>query len=252
MPTEVINVWMSTVSAIPEALWPRIVDILDRTERECAGRFFAERHRREYQAAHALKRLMLTAAVGGAVAPSAWTFEVTAYGKPRVASGRGPYFNLSHSDGLVACAVSPLIEIGLDVETLDRAAPLDIARMWFAPSEDRWLQGQPAAARQMGFFRLWTLKEAYIKATGLGLSQSLDTFAFSFDPVRVMFADPALGDPDAWRFEQCPVGGHHMLAVAWRAISRELSVEVVAVQLDVLLGQQGGASRSAGKADWFA
>ena len=231
-----ITAWTVAVDAVPEALWPRIAGLLDAAERERAGRFLFDRHRRQYQAAHAMKRLMLTAAARGSVAPEAWAFEMGAHGKPRVARGTGPQFNLSHCDGLVTCAVSQRVELGIDVENLDRPAPLELVNACFAPAEEDWLRCLPEAAQQTGFFRLWTLKEAYIKATGLGLTQPLDVFAFRFDPLRVTFTDPALGDPGAWRFEQRHVGVRHILALAWRAAATEVPVEVTAVRLETLLG----------------
>jgi 4'-phosphopantetheinyl transferase len=231
-----ITVWMVALDAVPNALWPRLATLLGTAERERAARFLFERHLRQYQAAHALKRLMLTAAAGGTVSPGAWAFETGARGKPQVARGAGPRFNLSHCDGLVACAVSQRVELGIDVESVDRCAPLELAGRCFAQAEEAWLHGLPAAARPAGFFQLWTLKEAYIKATGLGLAQPLDAFRFCFDPLRVTFADPVLGDPAAWRFEQHPVGARHILAVAWRAIKMEVPVEVTAVRFEALLG----------------
>lgn len=237
-----ITVWMMSLDAVPKTLWPRLASLLDAAERERAERFLFNRHRRQYQAAHAMKRLMLTAAARGAVAPEAWAFEMGAHGKPRVARGAGPQFNLSHCDGLVTCAVSQLVELGIDVENLDRCAPLELADACFAPAEEGWLGSLPAAARQTGFFRLWTLKEAYIKATGRGLDQPLGALAFGFDPLRVTFTDPALGDPAAWRFEQRQVGTRHILALAWRAVATEVSVEVAAVRLEALL--DGGSAHA--------
>jgi 4'-phosphopantetheinyl transferase len=230
-----IEVWTVALGAIPEQLWPRVDSLLDATERERAVRFRFERHRRVYTAAQALKRLMLTAAVGDTVAPTAWAFETGVQRKPHVAGGTGPQFNLSHCDGLVACAVSHVVEIGIDVENLDRQAPLYLACTHFAGSERAWLRDLPAALRPMGFYKLWTLKEAYIKATGLGLSQPLDAFAFAFEPVCVTFADPSLGDAAAWGFEQRLIGSHHILAIAWSTPAVGLLVKIKSVQFEALL-----------------
>jgi 4'-phosphopantetheinyl transferase len=230
-----ISVWMVAVDTVPETLWPRLDGLLVTAERKRAARFLFDRHLRQYKAAHALKRLMLTSAVGGVVAPGSWAFETDARGKPRVADGAGLQFNLSHTRGLVACAVSWQVELGVDVENLDRRAPLELAGTYFAPAEQAWLRGLPTAARPRGFFQLWTLKEAYIKATGLGLAQPLEAFAFGFDPLHVTFADPALGDPAAWRFYQRPVGTRHVLALAWRADVAVVPVETAVVRFEALL-----------------
>lgn len=214
---DAITVWAASLDAVPDTLWPRAESVLDPAERERAKRFRFERDRRSYAAAHVLKRMMPTVSTAGAVAPQAWTFDTGPYGRPAVASGGGAHFNLSHCDGLVACAVSRAAEPGIDVENLDRVVPWDIAESCFADDEAKWLYGLPPTGRDAGFLRLWTLKEAYIKATGLGLSQALKAFAIGFDPLRVSFADPALGDPSAWRFEQRELGRRYVLALAWRA-----------------------------------
>lgn len=232
--THRIAAWTVALATIPEALWPRLLDLLDTAERDRAARFVFERHRRQHIAAHALKRLML-AAMGGAP-PRSWTFEAPSGGKPKVGPGPGPHFNISHCDGLVACAISDDLELGVDVEPVARKAPLDLAQTYFAPEEVRWLTGLPPSGQPFGFFRLWTLKEAYIKATGLGLAQPLHDFAFAFDPLRVLFHDPALGDPRAWRFEQRQVG-EHLLALAWRGDGRERSVAYREVALETLLSE---------------
>lgn len=231
-----INIWTMSPDAVPEPLWRQFAAILDPAERERATRFVFERHRRQFTAAHALKRVMLTAAAGGAVTPAAWRFETGAYGKPKISGAEAPHFNLSHCEGAVACAVSHDTEVGVDVECLDRRAPIELAGSHFATSECAWLEQQPEALRPIGFFRLWTLKEAYIKATGLGLSQRLDDFAFQFEPLRVTFADPALGDAAAWRFEQKLIGSQrHTLATAWRAGSTPMRVKVKTVDPEALL-----------------
>jgi 4'-phosphopantetheinyl transferase len=230
-----IRIWTVTVNEVPESIWPRLVGLLDVAEQKRAARFLFDRDRRLYLSAHALKRLMLTAAAGGAVAPGAWTFKTDGQGKPRVACRPAPQFNLSHCDGLTACAVSAWIELGIDVESVERCAPLELAATCFAPAEQAWLRSQPAAARPLGFFQLWTLKEAFIKATGSGLAQSLDAFAFSFNPLRVTFANPALGDPSAWHFAQRRVGDRHILAVAWRTAAARVLVEISEVQLEALV-----------------
>lgn len=231
---DAITVWTVAVDTVPSALWPRLVDLLDAAEREQAKRFVFERDRRPYQVAHALKRLMLSMHAGGAVAPQVWAFELGTHGKPRVTQEAGPQFNLSHCDGLVACAVSERAEVGVDVENLDQRAPLELSATHFAAPEQRWLRSLPTAAQRLGFFRLWTLKEAYIKATGMGLNQPLDAFAFGFDPLSVTFLDRALGDPSAWRFGQYEVGARHILSVAWQGAT-EMPIAVGAVRLEALL-----------------
>ena len=181
---------------------------------------------------------MLTAASGGLVSPGAWMFETGTYGKPKIVNERGPHFNISHCDGLVACATSPVAEIGIDVESL--AAPrshYEVDR-YFAASERAWLRDLPEARRLIAVLQLWTLKEAYIKATGLGLSQRLDTFAFAFEPLQATFSDPTLGDAAAWRFEQQVIGSWtHILAAAYRVGATPPPVHVRIIRPESLLAR---------------
>jgi len=233
-----IKIWTMTLDTIPEALWLQLFAILDPAERERSQRFVFERHRRQYMAAHALTRVVLTATADGAMAPADWRFETGIHGKPRIAGAKGPYFNLSHCEGAVACAVSHETEVGVDVEFLDSQAPIKIAETHFANGERVWLWQQAEERRSIGFFRPWTLKEAFIKATGQGLSQRPEDFAFAFEPLQVKFADPALGDAATWRFEQQLIGSQrHIVAAAWQEGALRLRAEWESVHSDTLLWQ---------------
>ncbi|HEV7448580.1 MAG TPA: hypothetical protein VGO18_38795, partial [Steroidobacteraceae bacterium] len=75
------------------------------------------------------------------------------------------------------------------------------------------------------------------KATGRGLGQPLEDISFSFDPLRVVFHDRALGDSRPWHFEQRLIGGGHMLALAWRQAGEDASVSFREMQLDSLLAE---------------
>ena len=127
-------------------------------------------------------------------------------------------FNLSHTTGLVVCAVGLDGAIGVDVEDLTRrAADPALAVNYFAPEEVAWLEAGSQEQRQVRFLELWTLKEAFIKAKGKGLSIPLKDFAFSFPagrPPRVDFRDPDLGHADRWQFARLRLHERYQLAVA--------------------------------------
>jgi 4'-phosphopantetheinyl transferase len=218
-----IAVMTVALAAIPEGTWPRLVALLSLDERQAAARFHFERNRREYIAAHALARLMLRDAGGGR--PEDWTFTVGAFGKPAVAGHPDLNFNLTHCDGLVACAVSAEVALGIDAEPWDRDAPLDVAARYFSPTEHDWLMRQPAGERGRAFFRIWTLKEAFIKATGRGISQDLQSFAVGFDPLRVEVEANAGVDRTGWRLRQDIVGQRHVLALCWHGSDAAVTLE---------------------------
>src|SRR5262249_397343 len=150
--------------------------------------------------------------------PSAWRFTSSEHGRPEIVSPEvAPRlrFSLSHTRTVVACAVGAELDIGLDVEDVARDAPLDVAER-FAPSERAALEALPSHERKRRFFVYWTLKEAYAKARGLGLSLPLDQAVFDLSgrEIRVSFGSSAEDDAGAWRFESWVIEGAHRAALA--------------------------------------
>lgn len=199
----------------------------DETVRMQRYRFPSDRLR--YLFAHALVRTTLSHYLPS-TPPAGWRFVANRHGRPEIAPGMAEIplrFSLSHTQGLVACAVALGRDVGVDVEHLQPPVfDLGVASQPFAPIEVRGLTAQPEGVRRERFFSLWTLKEAYIKARGLGLALPLDQFAFDLDRpaheppeghgLRVQF-DPRLDDDaDRWHFEQLHPTALHILALAAR------------------------------------
>jgi 4'-phosphopantetheinyl transferase len=127
-------------------------------------------------------------------------------------------FNLSHAKGLAACAIATDVEIGIDVELITpRRAGVEVAEHYFSTEETALLRTTQSYQQQVQlFFRLWTAKEALIKATGEGLQRALDSFSFAFDPTRITFHPD---DPDEalrWVFWEHQPTAQHALALAIR------------------------------------
>ncbi len=213
----VVAVLPMAAVAAPEL--ERLAASLDEVERERAKRFRFDKHRDEFMAAHGLKRRMLSDA-DPSLAPQAWRFQTTLAGKPEVVQRPDLYFNLTHCDGLVACAVTWDMPLGLDAESLDREVPRELIAHHFAPAEVAALSDCPPEELAEGFFSRWTLKEAWVKATGRGLSQSLRAASFELgDPPQVRF-DEALGEPAGrWHFRRWCLAGH-VLALGWHGSDR--------------------------------
>jgi 4'-phosphopantetheinyl transferase len=213
---EGVAVWWLDTGSVTSSDLRRWLGLLDRSERDRARRFRIESDRRDFIAAHALLRVMLTYHFG--VPPVAWRFLVDATGKPRIDPEAGAdeiQFNLSHARGLVAVALASHCAVGVDVEEIkDASGHLAFAEAYFAQSEVELLRQAPPSERTRIFFRLWTLKEAYIKATGEGLNTSLNSFAFSLDPIRVGFLSGSGKDASNWRFACLPASDRHILSVA--------------------------------------
>jgi len=108
-------------------------------------------------------------------------------------------------------------QIGVDIEDGQRSlCHLQIADGHFAPAEIAHLRSAPSEQQQALFYRLWTLKEAYIKAIGSGLSAPLDRFAFALAPIRIRFETGLNDDAAHWQFESCDLTERHTLSVAIR------------------------------------
>ena len=190
---------------------PVFLDLLSETERHRAFRFHQAHDRLSYAAAHALLRTMLSQAAGGV--PRAWRFAIAASGKPHLdpADG-GPdlRFSLSHSRGMVACAVAPALDIGVDVEApIPIADALSIARSHFSPSEADALGSMEEEVRSQAFLNLWTLKEAYLKATGQGVWRMREP---EFDPRIMTQAMSSTIQGRAWAFRRFPIPGRSAIA----------------------------------------
>ncbi|MFJ7914873.1 MULTISPECIES: 4'-phosphopantetheinyl transferase family protein [unclassified Lysinibacillus] len=110
------------------------------------------------------------------IAPSAIEFDNNTYGKPYVKNLPYAFFNISHSGNYVLCGISNM-EIGVDIEK-QKILDLNLAQHIFAPEEYEDLIALSDRNQLNYFYKLWTLKEAYIKYCGVGLSLPLQSFFF--------------------------------------------------------------------------
>lgn len=101
------------------------------------------------------------------------------YGKPSLAEKPDIKYNISHADGISACIVTDR-ECGIDCENVRQFRP-NVMKRAFSESETELVLSAPETERDLLFFRLWTLKEAYIKAIGTGLSYPMKKACFSFE-----------------------------------------------------------------------
>ena len=224
--------WLVLDDVAPEQ-WGQLALLLDDTERTRAARFHFERDRQAYFAAHALARAMLS---GQAPRPlSNWRFATNVHGKPEVLREPGTpplRFNLSHTRGLVALALTLEHDVGIDVELVDsKRFSFDLAARTFAPEEVDLLRATPAADQPAALFAIWTLKEAIIKAMGRGLSMPLADFALSLDPLAVRFLKPHGEDSARWFLRRFAPTQTHAMAVALRHPD-PAAVSVAAAKVD--------------------
>lgn len=211
-----VHIWQVRVWEVPQDCLERYPALLTEAERARWQRFVFTKDRHHYLVARALVRCVLSRY--GPIAPQDWRFSENPYGKPEIVPvpGLAPLrFNLSHTEGLAACAVTLEHAIGVDVENWGRSQlTLEIAQSFFAQAEVDYLKTLPPEDLQEALFAFWTLKEAYIKAKGIGLSLSLKSFAFTLEPLGIRFSQPADDDPTLWQFARVYPTHQHRLALA--------------------------------------
>ena len=214
-----VHIWFRHTESLDEAAIASAASVLSDDELAQYRRFHFARDARDYAAAHALLRTTLSR--DSDRAPERWRFGKTTHGKPFLIDEVRASFSLSHTHGMVACAVTKDADVGVDVECIDRKVnTADIAARFFAPAEAAHLMLLDAEARRDRFFDLWTLKEALVKALGIGMAMSLNRLAFAVDPDRgIRLSAPADVDSQAWQFGLFAPGPRHRLAVAARRSS---------------------------------
>ena len=214
-----IHLWQYPIGDPPDARHlAQAMTLLSDAEKKRRAAFHREKHGAEYALSHAMLRLVLSeyAPVG----PEQWQFLAGEKGKPEIA---GPalepplWFNLSHTDGFAVCVAGRVQQLGVDVENMSRkTSHQELAKRFFAPAEYEYLRTLPPSVQREAFFRIWTLKEAYIKADGKGLSIPLDSFHFRFsaeNPTEVTLESNAESNPGIWRFFEFEPGSDHRISI---------------------------------------
>lgn len=158
--------------------------LLSEDERVRASRFHFQRDSSRFTVARAAVRSILGGYTGAA--GHDLRFDYSHYGKPSLADVTSYIrFNVSHSADLAMLAVVRGREVGVDVESIRAEVETDkLAERYFSLHERESLKAIPNHDRVSAFFRCWTCKEAFLKAQGLGLSRSLESFDVEVNPER--------------------------------------------------------------------
>lgn len=135
-----------------------------------------------------------------------WEVEQEAGSKPRLKGAKGVEFNISHTKGLVVCAVADRA-LGVDTEQIRPFKAGLMRRVCSGAERSFVMAGRSEAERRERFFRLWTLKESYAKAIGRGLAFPLGDITFSLEESAVKGSIPG------WRFYQSRVYQSYIISV---------------------------------------
>ena len=217
--TKTVDVW-----------WAPLDDLTDRERSECMSllsvaemaryqAFKVESSRTQFLAARGLLRTSLSRY--RAVTPQDWVFRTDRHGRPfvveNVGDAPGPFFSVSHTDGLVICAIAGFPEVGVDVEHRRRTIDIaEVAASVLSQRETAWLDNLADSRKTEAFFTLWTLKEAYAKARGLGLSLPLNAISYTDIAIapRVSFRQDIADDPARWTFQTILDAPDHIISLA--------------------------------------
>ena len=193
--------------------------VLTADERERAARLRIEAKRTQYVTARTALRVLLGRYLDRA--PAELELELGEHGKPELPRS-GVSFNLSHSGHVALLAVtSGDLRLGVDVEEMVAQRAHDrLARRFFSTHEADSYATLPEGERADAFYRLWTRKEAYLKAWGTGLSFSSRRFTLETAPgsgnLLLATEMPLDRDPRAWWFESVDPGRGYVAAVCWQ------------------------------------
>jgi 4'-phosphopantetheinyl transferase len=219
--------------ALPRHDVERLRATLSVTERARAARFLDPRDGARFVVAHALVRSVLARYLG--VAPAHVPLVDTPGRKPTIAGVRTLGFSLTHTPSVCVLAVAATLWVGVDAEEhrrIDDALALTAA--FLAPEEFEALRGVSPERRDAAFLRLWTCKEAFVKALGVGLADGLRGIVVrDFDGVAPVLAaiDPAYGRTRDWSLRTtAAVPGCHV-AVATRTPSARDDLHVREINL---------------------
>jgi 4'-phosphopantetheinyl transferase len=221
-----VVVWLLALDALDAGRIARAGAVIDDRERAQAERFLRDDDRRTFVAAHALLRLSLAPYVQAP--PERIRFAPGGDGKPRLAAEHGSSeldFSLSHSHGLVACAVGRGAEVGADVEWCGRRTRLAFLLRLLSPEEREAVGRLPdSAARRRAALEAWTMKEALLKGRGTGLRAHLSPSALasiSFDlGLEPDGREPQLlrgvseDDASRWSFRRLHLEASHVGTIA--------------------------------------
>jgi 4'-phosphopantetheinyl transferase len=225
LPEDEVQLWRVDLEAVrsDELRWQKV---LSPDELARASRFHFSDDRQRFVASRAFLRTILAGYLR--TDPSGLSFSYSKKEKPSLGpahAGSDVTFSVSHSGGIALFAFTRGREVGVDVEQLRRDFDVEaIARRFFSAHEQKQLYPLPSESKFEAFFRCWTRKEAYIKATGEGLSLPLHQFDVSIaadDSNALLATRPDASEAALWSLREVPAGPGYVAALCVRGRGRE-------------------------------
>ncbi len=228
-----VHIWRANLDLTPEKI-EALLATLSPPEQERANRFHFSDDRRHFIAARGILRNILARYLG--MGPEKLHFGYSDRGKPYLettSAGGMVQFNVSHSQGTALYAVTLGSDIGIDLEAIRPVDYHNLAQRFFSPTEAATLAQLPPESQQTAFFRAWTCKEAYLKATGAGISGGLAAVEISIHPENPPQLLSIGGNPyltERWSLKELKPGPGFTAAVAVEGPIWSLNTFVVGLQ----------------------
>lgn len=210
-----VHLWLLDIDQFTAPHYTRAEQMMSSDERDRAQKFI--RGKDEYVASRWLLRKVLARYIG--VTPDEVSFLRTDKGKPYLPHS-DIHFNLSHSSHWALLAVGRIELIGVDIEAIRTTRDLPgIAESYYHPEEYSRLRELENAAQTDYFYRLWTLKEAFLKAIGTGISAGLEKIQFEHDGnnISARIAPELDQGTGEWHFHQWALGAQDYCALAGKS-----------------------------------
>jgi 4'-phosphopantetheinyl transferase len=191
-----IHLWRRKLES-PDQEIQTLFNILNEEEKIKAKRFVFEKHQRRFIVARSTLKIILSNYLK--IAPNQIGLKYSSRGKPTLIKDINPdklEFNVSHSEELAIYGITRDRLIGVDVEYNRAMGDAEqLAKRFFCPQEYEIIRSLNSPEKEQTFFQLWTAKEAYLKATGEGISGGLDQIVVSLETINPFLALPNSGKP---------------------------------------------------------
>jgi 4'-phosphopantetheinyl transferase len=215
-----VHLWAAAVNEFVDQA-PKLEVLLSPAEQAGAEKFRLVEDRNRYVIRRGLARLILSRYLEQL--PAAIEFQHGAYGKPEVRRGgvgTPLFFNTSHSGEIAICTITSACPIGVDVERTREIPDIEeIARRFFRPREIKTFMGLPPDSRMQALYACWTRKEAFLKATGEGIAESLAKVEVTMAPEdkpAVVFVSGDRRAHKQWQLHQFFPASGYVGCVAYR------------------------------------
>ncbi len=218
-----VNVWSANLK-LPLLQIEQFSKILSSDEIDRANKFYFERDKNRFIVARGTLRKILSLYLN--IESHKLKFSYSDRGKPNLPSS-SILFNLSHSQDLALYAITTVNLIGIDLEYIRPLADAEsLAKRFFSPQEYNLISQLPPQQQPEIFFKMWTCKEAYLKATGDGLAGGLEKVEVFFtpeQPIRFLNINGDVQEASRWYLYQFIPQSNYIAAVAAVGKSQNLS-----------------------------